>query len=471
MTTDPASHTGPPETARQAAELQALRRTLAASLGTFSLSIAVCNSPALRDYLIEKLSSDDDAISVFSVPADTLDVLDAARVMIRDNDPSALFLVNVEKSLPSSRDQHPVLAALNASRESWQEAYACPVVFWLPEYAAALLSVQARDFWAWRSHQFEFEFVSEEATAAAGVQDHFAGGIGVLANLDADAKRFRIAELEQRISDAGEPPSPPLDGHVAAWLNELGYLFLALGHLDQAEKVMRQTLHIDEKLESDAGRAATYGNLGLVCQMRGDLDQAEEMHRKSLEIEEKLGRRECMADDYGNLGLVYRKRGDLDRAEEMHRKSLDINEKLGRPEGIANEYGNLGLVYQKRGELDRAEEMLRRSLEVYEELGRLEGMARSYGNLGMVFGKRGDLDRAEEMFRKSLEMSEKLGLPEWMASQYGNLGLVYEQRGDMELAREYWTRARDLFEQIGMPHKVDKRQRWIDELPGADDTE
>ena len=43
------------ESARQAAELAAMRRMIQASSDCFSLSVAVCNSPALRDFLISRL--------------------------------------------------------------------------------------------------------------------------------------------------------------------------------------------------------------------------------------------------------------------------------------------------------------------------------------------------------------------------------------------------------------------------------
>ncbi|MBM4025918.1 MAG: hypothetical protein FJ280_11015 [Planctomycetes bacterium] len=42
----------------QRAELEALRRLLDLSEGTFSLSIAICNSPALRDHIIDPVTGE-----------------------------------------------------------------------------------------------------------------------------------------------------------------------------------------------------------------------------------------------------------------------------------------------------------------------------------------------------------------------------------------------------------------------------
>ena len=137
------------------------------------------------------------------------------------------------------------------------------MVFWLPEYAATLLAIHSPDFWRYRSHRFEF--VSEQAGAMAGLADRIAGDSSAAAALSAEEKRFRIAELEQRIAEAGDPPPSELVRHVSVWLGELGFLY----------------------------------------QFVGDLDRAEDMVRKSLAIEEKLGRQDGMANDYGNLGTTY----------------------------------------------------------------------------------------------------------------------------------------------------------------------
>jgi len=491
------------EAERQAAEVAALRRMIEASQGCFSLSVAVCNSPALRDYVIGEARSSFPGIQVIAVPAETVDVFEF--VVDRANQPAsaALFLVNLEASIPSDRESQPTLRSLNASRELWQRRFACPVVFWLPEYAAGLMSVHARDFWRYRSHRFEF--VPEQAGVLAGVADETSGSFGAAAALTAEEKRFRIAELEQRVAEVGADAPIGLARHASVWLTELGFLYHFIGDLERAERMFRKALEINEKLGRLEGMASEYGNLGVIYETRGDLDRAEQMHRKALETNEKLGRLEGMASDYGNLGLVYETRGELDRAEEMQRKALEINEKLGRlegmanqyanlgiiyqirgdpdrskqlyrkaleideklgrPEGMASDYGNLGLIYQTRGELDQAEQMFRKSLEINEKLGRLEGIARQYGNLGLVYQTRGDLDRAEQMLRKSLEIDEKRGRLEGMATGYGNLGRVAEHRGETVRARELWRKSRELFERIGMPHMVRRVQDLLDRLP------
>jgi len=450
------------QTLLQQAELAAILRMLSISEGTFSLSIAICNSPALREYLISKITEHQAGIEKIPIEKNCTDVLAFAEKKITIKRPSAIFITEIENALPSDDVQPRIIRNLNASRELWQQKFSCPVVFWMGEYAATMMQRDALDFASWLSHIFEF--ISEQATAPAGTLDAYSGDIMSAGKLDAEQKRFRIAELEQRIDEAGDPPKAQLVQHVLIWLNELTYIYRAIGDMDRAQDNITKSLHIAEKLDLQAVIAINYGNLGLIYQTRGDLDKAEEMHKKSLEINEKLGRLEGMARDYSNLGLIYRTRGDLDKAEQMHTKALEINEKLGRLEGMASQYGNLGVIYQIRGDLDEAEQMHKKSLEIGEKLGWLEGMASQYGNLGLIYRKRGDLDQAEQMLKKSQEINKRLGRLEEMALDYANLGAICLTRGDLNETKEYWEKALEIFRDIGVKPEIEKVQGLLDGL-------
>jgi len=434
------------------------------------LSVAVCNSPALRDHIIERIKSHSEGITVIKIAKEVTDIFGFVKEKTDGESQSArtsIFILDVEKAVPSDNKDPKVLRALNVTRELWKANYSCPIVFWVPEYIATLISKHAPDLWSWVSHHFEF--VSEQAGAIAGKSDAYAGDIGLAGNLDLDEKQFRIAELEQRIKDAGEPPKDDIALYVVIWLNELGYIYYCIGELNKAEKIVNKALQINENLGRLEGMAVQYGNLGLIYRTKGELDKAEEMHNKSLEIHEKLGRQEGMASDYGNLGLIYQTRGDLDKAEEMHKRSLEISEKLGLQEIRASQYGNLGLIYQARGELDKAEQTYNKALAIYKNLGLQEGMAKAFTNLGTIYGIKGDLDKAEEIFNKVIQIDEKLGRLEGMANDYSNLGLIYEKRGDTTKARQFWEQARELYKKIGIPHMVKKIERWIEGLDKTED--
>ena len=314
-------------TLRQDAELDALRRMLDASQGTCSLSLAVCNSPALRDFVIRKISAEKSNVVKIQLDQSVTDVFDFVDQQVSSKQPQALFIINMESALPSQQKEYKILQNLNFSRERWKARLACPLVFWLPEYAAALISIHARDLYSWISHHFEF--VSEQASAQMGMQDQYAGDTLAASSLTLEQKQFRIAELEQRITDAGDPPHPKLTNYCLIWRNELACLYKFIG----------------------------------------ELDHAEDMHNKSLEIEKKLGRLEGQAADYGNLGLIYRTRGELDRAENIHQKALKIYLNIGKLEGQANQYGNLGHIYQTRSDLKQTRSYWIQARDIFQQIG------------------------------------------------------------------------------------------------------
>lgn len=453
----------------QNAELDATRRMLSVSQGVFSLSLALCNSPALRDHLVQSLEQSCPNVQRAIVLDTTADLLELVDSVLDGRSASAVFIVGLEWLLSGASQNLTILNRLNASRELWQRRFSFPIVFWLPDFAATLLQTQAPDFWRWFSHQFMF--VSEQSGGAEGMRDLSDSRYTWSLQLTADEKRFRVAELEQRLKDAGLHPQSAVAPFVQLWRRELALLYDILGDLDRAQRFATEALRFDETSNDAEGMSADYALLGNLHETRGDLAQAETMFRKAFKINEHLGRLGGMATGYGKLGLVYRMRGDLAQAETMYRKALDIEERLGRLEGMANQYVNLGHVYQSRVDLDQAEAMYGKALEIDERLGRSEGIANQYCGLGNVYLIRGDLAQAEAMYRRSLEIYERLGWLEGMAIQCGNLGLLNESRGDLAGARELWVKARDLYARIGMPHMIDKVQGLIDRLPrsaGAD---
>jgi tetratricopeptide (TPR) repeat protein len=493
---------GYPETARQNAELAAMKRMLEVSEGCFSLSVAVCNSPALRDHLIRRLT-ESGPLEVVSVPKGIVDVYGAVIDRVKQTSPRAVFVVDLEASVPSGESEQLPLVSLNASRELWEQRFSCPVVFWLPAYAANMLAIHAKDFWRYRSHRFEFVAEPSEQSLAATPRSDT--DLGLALNLSEDEKRFRVEELEQRIRDVGEKLEPSLVRLVAEWRSELGVLYASLGDLDRAERMYRMWLDAEEHLGRSEGMASSYHNLGIVYagrgnldeaerfyrmaldidtqhdhqaeaaisynslgalyRRRGDLDEAERLHRRALGINKQLERHAGVANNYHNLGNVYFERGDLDQAQEMYHKALEINDRLGRRVGIADNCGGLGLLHQRRGDLDEAERMHQKALQIDAELGRREGMAVDYGNLGFVYRWRGDLDAAEQMQHRSLEISEELGRREGVADSCSNLGIICLMRGRFDEAQRMWEKALDLYNQIGATNNTELVQGWLESLP------
>ena len=158
------------DSSRQAGEFAAYRRMLVVSEGCFSLSFAVCNDRTLRNELIDRLRDDFSGLLIVELPAKTLDVYKTVCDQISGALPRAIFVLDLEASVPSEAKTYPTLRSLNTSRELWEQL-ACPVVFWLVENAASLVARQVPDFWRYRSHQFEF--VSDRRNVGEAIRELF----------------------------------------------------------------------------------------------------------------------------------------------------------------------------------------------------------------------------------------------------------------------------------------------------------
>lgn len=424
------------EAERQAAEVAAVRRMLQASQGCFSLGVAVCNSPAPRDELIGELRQTCPDIRVVAVPQETSDVFALALAEAGDPPPAAMFLVNLEASLPSDRADHPVLRSLNASRELWPKHFACPVVFWLPEYAAAILSTHARDFWRFRSHGFEF--VSESMASPAMMEEVSQGDFLAATNLSAQGKRFRIAELEQRIREAGSPPPQSMLRHVAAWLGELGFLERVSGNPDRAMSIWQDSLSIHEHTGNVRGKATTLDKMAAVVGNQGDVARATLLWQESLRLSEQIGDVQGKAATLSNMAGVVAQQGDVARAMALWEESLSLSEQIGDVKGKVATFHNMAEVVAQQGDVPRAMALWQESLELVEQIGHMYGKAVVLANMAWIAGKQGDIAREREL---NLQAARALAtVRAWLdlVTVLSNLGLSEGPDAVAFLAQAFW---------------------------------
>jgi len=430
---------------------------LEAARGTFSLGVAVCSSPALARHLIDTLRAEEPGTVSLQIPGGTKDVYGWLCENAAANEPAAIFLTGLEESAPSGADQYPAVRSLNATRERWPRTFTCPIVFWVPEYVAALISTQARDFWAWKSH--EFYFVSELARPEVAIQaGAFGGDVGFAMNLPAEQKRFRIAELEQRLGEAGDVPSKVLAPHVLAWLNELGGLRYVLGDMPAAIAALERALQVARAHGHRAGEAGCLGNLGLAYAALGEARRAIEFYEQALTIDREIGDRRGEGQDLGNLGNAYARLGEARRAIEFYEQALAIAREIGDRQVEGNTLGGLGLAYAALGETRRAIEFHEQALAIAREIGdrRVEGNA--LGNLGSAYAALGEAPRAIELYEQALEIDREIGDKRGEGTDLWNMALEYEKMGDRSEAVSLAAASLEIKEAIEDPNAEMVRQ-------------
>lgn len=411
----------------EAAELSALVRALELAEG-FSLIFVCCNQAPQRERLMKEVQSRLPNLNLqfinFRGPIDHL--LDSLRERLTTPMPDAIFVSGLEYSLPVIAEAHtaPLIANLNASRNSFPQTLSCPLVFWAPEYVLTAIAQGAPDFFSIRSGVYFF--ASTPAEMAGLVHSLSLNNANEAANLPLAEKKSRIAALESLLSDYESLPHDQRDYQAELRLHfQLGNLLLLLGAYEMAMKHYERSLHLSERLGDRAVLANALLNIGNIQYFRGEYGAALEQYKQSLAIFEEIGDPTGVASLLNQIGVIHQERGEYEAALDQYQQSLAIKEQLSNRAGVASSLHNIGIVHQNRGKIAEALEYHQRSLAIAEELGDRSGIASSLHQIGNLYYLRGEYAQALEQYQQSLMIREQLGDLIGVASSLGQIGRLF----------------------------------------------
>jgi non-specific serine/threonine protein kinase/serine/threonine-protein kinase len=203
-------------------------------------------------------------------------------------------------------------------------------------------------------------------------------------------------------------------GARAALLETIGESEFHLGHLDSAEKLMREAIRIRLQTEGSNSPivAGLLNDLGLIRKHQDHLDDAERLLRESLVIREKVYGHVHGATARGlfDLASILTLRGKDAEAEAAFRESLKLRQTLlrggdkGTPAtAVALSMNGLATQLAKMDHLADAEVLMRRSLALRRRVER-PGYADALAvlALGRVVGRQNRLAEAEALDREGL---------------------------------------------------------------------
>jgi non-specific serine/threonine protein kinase/serine/threonine-protein kinase len=226
---------------------------------------------------------------------------------------------------------------------------------------------------------------------------------------------------------------------VAQLQNVLGNSLRELGHLEEAEVVLRKARRTREQLfgTDHSDTLGSMNDLALLYQEGGRYDEAETLLKQAVEG----GRRKLGADhpdtlhSMNNLALLYQERGRYAEAETLYQQALEgLRHKAGALNpALLSIMNNLALLYMDRGRYAEAEPLFQQVLEAQRRtLGAEHARTLlSMNNLAGVYSHRRRYAEAETLYQQALEARRwKLGAdhPDTLQS-INNLGVLYRERG------------------------------------------
>ncbi|MFH7242905.1 MAG: tetratricopeptide repeat protein [Spirulina sp.] len=381
-------------------------------------------------------------------------------------------------------EQEKFFFSLQWTREALQ-AFAFPIVLWLPDAIATRLAQQAPDFWSWRGGVFEF--TPEARPIPEGQPDGQFLRPLPLPTEERPQSTIPIADLEHQIAqlEATAPDSPLLItlynnlGEFHA--NQYAYqpaleayekaLTLAISRADipgqarslfnlgdalrkcgrplQAVDYYQQALAQYQQLGNRQGEGGILNQLGNTYFQLSQYREAIKSHQQSLAIKQEISDRHGEGNALGNLGNAYRLLGQYREAIEFYQQSLALQREIGDRQGEGSTLGNLGNVYDSLGQYREAIEFYQQSLAIAQEIGDRQGEGNALGNLGIAYDALGQYREAIEFHQQSLAIAREIDDRQGEGNALGNLGLAYDALGQYREAIEFHQQSLAIFQEIG----------------------
>lgn len=238
--------------------------------------------------------------------------------------------------------------------------------------------------------------------------------------------------------------------HPRAWMLLAKHSILAGDSRSAIDESLIQALLIQERLQSDPGRAEVYNALGVAYNDLGELDHAAESYKKAVAIRRRIGDRRGLAASLRNLAAIDAVRGAPERAEERLAEALTLVQGLGDMAGLADLSNDLGLLAEERGRYQKAMEHYREGLRLRRRLGQSLAVAESLNNVGYVCYLLGRYDDATVYGQQALALYQAGGDQAGVALVTQGMGLLQMAQGDWDAAAESFQESIEASRELGL---------------------
>jgi len=431
----------------------------------FAIYFAVVNPPLIRKQTAEELkrSLDEKEIKVHSLELDSshFDLLSiipekvpsyclrGAETKIR----SVLFIFGAEEAIAADADTRRLFVdCLNWQRDKLRETIACPMVIWLPEFTVRILTLEAPDFWAWRSGVYYLE--PEPVWILKDTEELFKRGPSEYDSLTHQEKIKRLQQFKALLEDYekrsfGEKSESELLQIRFDLLQEAGKAALSLANYEEAKQYSLQSLKMAERLKDKKLSGSIFSILSLIYLIQGDYASANEYGAKYLKIAQELGNDKIVAHIFLFLGAIANVQKDYHKADKFCKKSLEIGEELGDKDLIASVLSYLGGRTKDKNKIAKAKTLFEESLKINEEIGEKGRIADNLIELSDLAQSQGNIDEAIRLIGEAQAISNEIKDRSRIANVLEKQGTLAEAQGDYQQAKKYYEESLEIYELLG----------------------
>jgi WD40 repeat protein/tetratricopeptide (TPR) repeat protein len=460
--------------------LQRMIRAIKLSKGHFALILVRCNYGQLREQMLSNLrllTQDINIREIFLQPSTNAlhtqiitELFLDHPVVVKDTLPSAVMVFGLESIIALDN----FLAGVNQARDIYAATFPFPLIFWLQDDVASMLSRLAPDFKSWAATTIKFELAKEylialirQETDSLFAKVLEAGADKFLSNdaLDLAPKSQNRREIESARNDLlrlyGVKLDPELEASLEFVLGRDEYandqINDALTHYQKSLELWQQVgsgesgfRGLQENVEVYSPhppmlasppllrQAVVIFHLGLCYRRMADLFQfpgADSKYwqdallwfRKCLEMLEEAQRLDLVAKFILPACEMLQRLEEWPELEELVQKALKLHETYGKPAQVAQDYGFLADVAASESNWILAHELANTALSIAEEATEVSRrqeswylllLARTQRNLGECEEAINNLEWAKVVCELQYEPSLYLEILEELRSLY-----------------------------------------------------
>jgi ATP/maltotriose-dependent transcriptional regulator MalT len=180
------------------------------------------------------------------------------------------------------------------------------------------------------------------------------------------------------------------------------------GNYAEAESLAKQALEISNQEENPGNKELAYYALTRAAFLQGRNEDAQQFAQRAYESAEELEDRWFMAYCLIELGNVALALGDSAQAKGYYQRSYEIRKEFDDPEGRALALTHLGEIALDAGSFKEARSLYEESRRLYEEIFDKGGLAVSCSGIARASAALEDQAPARENFRRALEIAVEI---------------------------------------------------------------
>jgi predicted ATPase/DNA-binding CsgD family transcriptional regulator len=324
----------------------------------------------------------------------------------------AEFLREREADMAGARQLEAVAeikAELSNIRAAWEWAvglykaqeinHAVQTLSWFYQYQSRYLEAAAALEKAVHSLKHE-EGRTEADLALAAVLVHLGWFYIRLGRLEQAEAVVEESRLIYRRLDV-----PPVPGQASNPLLPLAIIASIRGDYEAAARLGEETRQMSEAQDQIGNLPFALYALARACLGKGDLEAARRHAERAYAIVERIHDRWFMAYCLNELGNIASALRNYEEAEQHYRTSYAIRQAFDDPEGMAVALNHLGKIATRQEHYEEAEQLFRQSLAIYQRINDRGGLATSLNGLGATGCALGDHQTACQHFRRALEVA------------------------------------------------------------------